>query len=214
MLSLVALCAVVHAMLSAQPIPTLQDADVSASSASATTTTTTTTALPALSFAELLLCWLLSVVLFFGTGKSNEFSRLPITTAFVGFEEYWFWSSGAMLLANTFVGQLSVVMFVVPLLLLWRRRQPPATSSSSAVAATTATSTTSSDFARALAPAYLTVLGLYFWRTALSALNVTIQRRHLMVWAIFAPKYVYDAASGLVVIVISLVWPFVLARFV
>jgi phosphatidylinositol glycan class O len=30
-------------------------------------------------------------------------------------------------------------------------------------------------------------------------LNVALQRRHLMVWAIFAPKFLFDAVAGVIV---------------
>ena len=40
---------------------------------------------------------------------------------------------------------------------------------------------------------------------AMTALFVAIQRRHLMVWAIFAPKLVYDVAVVLVIDVLLLI---------
>ncbi|CAN0411930.1 unnamed protein product, partial [Ectocarpus sp. 8 AP-2014] len=38
----------------------------------------------------------------------------------------------------------------------------------------------------------LTLL-LSAFRTFLSAANVSVQRGHLMLWAVFAPKFVFDA---------------------
>jgi len=45
----------------------------------------------------------------------------------------------------------------------------------------------------------LTFAFLFCLRAALTAVNVSLQRRHLMVWAIFAPKYVFDAVAMVVV---------------
>lgn len=42
-------------------------------------------------------------------------------------------------------------------------------------------------------------------RGMLSTINALIQRRHLMVWAIFAPKYIFDAATLLFLLMLSLV---------
>jgi phosphatidylinositol glycan class O len=39
------------------------------------------------------------------------------------------------------------------------------------------------------------LLGLFTLRLALTMINATLQRRHLMVWAIFAPKYVFDGIA-------------------
>jgi phosphatidylinositol glycan class O len=39
------------------------------------------------------------------------------------------------------------------------------------------------------------LLGLFSLRLALTMINATLQRRHLMVWAVFAPKFVFDGIA-------------------
>ena len=57
----------------------------------------------------------------------------------------------------------------------------------------------------------LLLFALFFaLRGTLTAVNVSLQRRHLMVWAIFAPKYVFDAVA-LVVVQVAVVGAHVVA---
>jgi hypothetical protein len=44
-----------------------------------------------------------------------------------------------------------------------------------------------------LAEVVLSLWAISTLRTLLTAICVTVQRRHLMVWAIFAPKFVFDS---------------------
>eukprot|EP00455_Lapot_gusevi_P001693 TRINITY_DN10646_c0_g1_i11.p1 TRINITY_DN10646_c0_g1~~TRINITY_DN10646_c0_g1_i11.p1 ORF type:complete len:286 (-),score=85.95 TRINITY_DN10646_c0_g1_i11:278-1135(-) len=55
---------------------------------------------------------------------------------------------------------------------------------------------------------------LHTLRCTMTTINVTIQRRHLMVWAIFAPKYVFDIAHLLVTDLCLLLLYILLLRFV
>ncbi len=57
----------------------------------------------------------------------------------------------------------------------------------------------------ALYAALLVFALLFGARTALTCINCVLQRRHLMVWAIFAPKFVLDSAALLAVHALAIV---------
>ncbi|GAQ80076.1 phosphatidylinositol glycan class O [Klebsormidium nitens] len=119
--------------------------------------------------------------LFFCTGHRCAFDALQYTAAFVGFEGFSFARSGALLAANTFAAHI-LVAFGLPLLVFRRALKWP-------------------ERADLRVMLGRVVLG-YGLARALACLvttgTVAILRRHLMVWSIFAPKFVFDSCSLLV----------------
>jgi hypothetical protein len=115
---------------------------------------------------------------FFCTGHRCSFDALQYTAAFVGFEGFSFARSGALLAANTFASHV-LMAFGLPLLVF----RPDVES-------------------RELGLALGRVVLGYGLARALAAFvttgTVALLRRHLMVWSIFAPKFVFDACSLLV----------------
>lgn len=105
-------------------------------------------------------------------GHHNQFNRLQYSAAFVGFDDFQFEAGGLLLALNTFGTELLGL-----LCLPWLLRPAPPSHAAWALHVLMACS------------------GL---RTLLTAVCVTVQRRHLMVWAIFAPKLIFDAALHLV----------------
>jgi hypothetical protein len=59
-----------------------------------------------------------------------------------------------------------------------------------------------------LLPSLATLLHLSAFKTLLTTLCVLLHRRHLMVWAIFAPKFIFDACLHVVMSVacVGLLW--------
>lgn len=114
---------------------------------------------------------------FFFTGHHSQFSRLQYSAAFIGFETFHPLVGGILLFINTFGLEVSLLVSL-PLLCGGR---------------------SSSDMNRSLGgvtyldQVALAVSTLSCVRTCLSMLNAYIQRRHLMLWAVFAPKFVFDA---------------------
>ena len=163
--------------------------------------------LPRLSLSELCFLFFLSLHTFYTTNHALSFSSLQVSAAFVGLEEFSYYISGALLGLNTFGGSiLGVVMAVVVTAGRQCGARPSPTNEATALgllgSGTAGAAATQSSSAAALPP-FRVVLSSFSYvfalRTVCSVLNVSIQRRHLMVWAIFAPKFIFDAISCAVV---------------
>ncbi|KAG7389555.1 hypothetical protein PHYPSEUDO_010200 [Phytophthora pseudosyringae] len=123
---------------------------------------------------------------FFTTGHTNTFTSLQNAAGFVGFDTFNFYAAGALLGLNTF-GCFAVAVLALPWLTL---KQNQAQSGGTNL---------------------LLAFSAYFSLNALvSTLFVALQRRHLMVWAIFAPKFIYD---GVVLLVAEFLLLLLLAPF-
>jgi GPI ethanolamine phosphate transferase membrane region len=128
----------------------------------------------------LALLWALGTrAAFFFTGHHNQFSRLQYACAFIGFDDFNAGIGGSLLFVNTFgleiLGILALPLAAVCI-------SSSSTASSSSVEETV-----------------LAFAGLSAARTLLSTVNAVVQRRHLMLWAVFAPKFVFDAVMQAVV---------------
>ncbi|TYZ57599.1 hypothetical protein PybrP1_003939 [[Pythium] brassicae (nom. inval.)] len=126
---------------------------------------------------------------FFFTGHQNTFTSLQNAAGFVGLDAFYFYGAGALLGLNTFGSYLLWLLFL-PL----------------ALARPRATAAAAGDRAGALVVARacwrraaLTVTLFFALNASVSTAFVALQRRHLMVWAIFAPKFIFDAAALLLV---------------
>lgn len=105
----------------------------------------------------------------------------------MGFDTFNFYAAGALLGLNTF-GCLALAVLALPWINLTQHQQK----------------------ARG-EPQILLAFSTYFSLNALvSTLFVALQRRHLMVWAIFAPKYIYD---GVVLLITEVLLLLLLAPF-
>lgn len=126
---------------------------------------------------------------FFVTAHAHSFERLHVTASFVGFtgdsveSELGRLRSAVLVFYNTFGTQI-MMLISLPLLLLHGGKQlswpSPAVSSAAKVST------------RLLILLYL----LWLVIAALcAAICAAVHRRHLMVWAIFAPKFCFEAVS-------------------
>eukprot|EP01128_Nolandella_sp_AFSM9_P011262 TRINITY_DN7986_c0_g1_i1.p1 TRINITY_DN7986_c0_g1~~TRINITY_DN7986_c0_g1_i1.p1 ORF type:complete len:272 (+),score=23.99 TRINITY_DN7986_c0_g1_i1:115-816(+) len=108
--------------------------------------------------------FLVASLLFYATGHSPQFSSLQFDLAYIGSDHYHFFRSLLLVLTNTFAPVL-----VCPLLV-------------SALPGT---------------PTPVLVLFSYSLAFTVSATTTAlftgVMRRHLMVWRLFAPKYLFDA---------------------
>jgi len=124
-------------------------------------------------------------LLFFATGHAYSFAAIQVSSALVGFEEVN-WSAGFVLvLLNTFGSHL-VPLVALPVVLVRAARRLDLTSEQ-------------------LNGALLTAQAFYAVQCMLTSVFVYRERRHLMVWRVFAPKFVFDGAAMLVVDVAVLV---------
>ncbi|KAF1772117.1 Alkaline-phosphatase-like, core domain [Phytophthora cactorum] len=98
----------------------------------------------------------------------GDATPLQNAAGFVGFDTFNFYTAGALLGLNTF-GCFALAVLALPWLNL-KQQQPQSTGTS-----------------------LLLAFSAYFsLNTLVSTLFVALQRRHLMVWAIFAPKFIFD----------------------
>ena len=139
--------------------------------------------------------------LWFATGHRMDIARLQLDTAFVGLDAFHFEAAGALLFLNTFAIPL-LAQLALPMLV---PRAPGAALSPPPAARATAGGAASAAAARAAADVSVGIvaeraaferlrelaLGVQLYQTLHTlgaALSAALQRRHLMVWAIFAPR--------------------------
>lgn len=147
-------------------------------------------------YSELCFLFLFGLHIFYSTGHTNSFSSLQVSCAFIGFDTFYYYIGGMMLLINTF-GHGIIMILMTQLMEALRRSSSSSSSSSSTVLTNAARDVYRLTFSSSTSGLRWLFL-LTATRTMLSTLNVYIQRRHLMVWAIFAPKYMFDAIYNVV----------------
>ncbi|CAA0818436.1 Alkaline-phosphatase-like family protein [Striga hermonthica] len=122
---------------------------------------------------------LLAVCMFFSTGHWCAFDGLRYAAAFVGFDEFNLIRQAILLTIDTFGFSHILPIFGLPFLVSCFG--PPRENKR--------------EFSVILCQVYL----MYGLITAITVtftmLCVTIQRRHLMVWGLFAPKFVFDVVG-------------------
>lgn len=133
---------------------------------------------------------LVAVQLFFCTGHRCSFDGLHYTAAFIGFDEFYFYRQGALLAADTFGSSHILPVVGLPLLV---------TAAAVGTSSQSKPPYTEGFFSLEVAKVYLCYGLVRTILTAVTTVCVTLQRRHLMVWGLFAPKYVFDAIGLLVI---------------
>ncbi|KAL4573203.1 hypothetical protein LXL04_020002 [Taraxacum kok-saghyz] len=113
--------------------------------------------------------------LFFATGHWCAFDGLRYAAAFVGFDEFTIIPQAILLTIETYGFSHILPTFGLPFLVAWSN-EPKQTNHSLAK----------------LFQVYLIYGLIMAFTTAFTVLCVIIQRRHLMVWGLFAPKFVFD----------------------
>ncbi|KDD74911.1 hypothetical protein H632_c994p2 [Helicosporidium sp. ATCC 50920] len=117
---------------------------------------------------------LLQPVFFFATGHLCEFAGLRWTAGFVGFAEFDLVRGAVLVAIDTFGGWALGMCLLAQLLEPLQER--------------------AGQNKRALRYVALAALGTGRAATALAAtLSAAVQRRHLYVWALFAPRFVFEA---------------------
>ncbi|RAL47464.1 hypothetical protein DM860_011202 [Cuscuta australis] len=125
---------------------------------------------------------LLAVCLFFCTGHWCTFDGLRYPAAFIGFDEFNLVRQALLLTIDTFGFCHILPIIGLPFLVA----SPPHLEKSSQ---------RKQLFYMRLMQVYLMYGLAMATTTTLTILSVTIQRRHLMVWGLFAPKFVFDAVG-------------------
>ncbi|KAJ4802575.1 GPI ethanolamine phosphate transferase 3 [Rhynchospora pubera] len=125
---------------------------------------------------------LLAICLFYQTGHWCTFDGLRYGAAFIGFDEFKVVRQAILLFVDTFGISHILPIFSLPFLVTI-----PNSSSSKGRDKTV--------IFLNLTQVYLLYGLITAITTTFTVLCVAIQRRHLMVWGLFAPKYVFDAIS-------------------
>ncbi|KNA18547.1 hypothetical protein SOVF_069740 [Spinacia oleracea] len=125
---------------------------------------------------------LLAVVLFFCSGHWCAFDGLRYGAAFVGFDEFKLVRQAILLAIDTFGFSHLLPIFGLPLLVSQRH-------------SINQKKETKLSLSAQLSQIYLIYGFIVTSSVACMVLCVTIQRRHLMVWGLFAPKYVFDVVG-------------------
>ena len=135
-----------------------------------------------LPYAWVMFLWLLGIRIFFATGHKNEIPALHVSCPFIGFDDFRMDIAGILLVFNTMFGYI-VPVLVLPLLAVFRYH--------------TQKHLTQNQVPSRINWGLLNLGILFSARAIFSAMNVMIQRRHLMVWAVFAPKFLFDATVSI-----------------
>ncbi|KAF1330470.1 Gpi ethanolamine phosphate transferase 3, partial [Globisporangium splendens] len=134
---------------------------------------------------------------FFYTGHQNTFTSLQNAAAFVGFDDFQFYFAGVLLGFNTFGNYLIWLLFL-PLGLVFQRPLQQKKSQSQYYASKDNDTGGSVLMLSRWWRAAFSVALYSTLNTIVSTCFVALQRRHLMVWAIFAPKFLFDAVALLI----------------
>lgn len=155
---------------------------------------------------------------FYKTGHKPDFSALHFQSPYVGFDHYSFLAGAVFLISNTFVAQIfvTIIFFAV----ISKSSSSPSESNSRSSSSRGERNPSSTEasvdvvrFASAVFSNVLQFVSFYGLCTAMTMIFTGIQRRHLMVWRIFAPKYIFDASSNLALNgVVLLLWILVALR--
>ncbi|GAB2227848.1 hypothetical protein Droror1_Dr00009675 [Drosera rotundifolia] len=125
---------------------------------------------------------LLAVTLFFCTGHWCAFDGLRYGAAFIGFDEFILIRQAILLTIETFGFSLILPIFGLPFVVAY-------------LLPNEGTKKTKNSLFGRLALVYLMYGFIAAVTTTFTVLCVAIQRRHLMVWGLFAPKFVFDVGG-------------------
>ncbi|XP_024514960.1 GPI ethanolamine phosphate transferase 3 isoform X1 [Selaginella moellendorffii] len=132
----------------------------------------------------------LALLLFFCTNHRCTFDGLRYPAAFIGFDEFNLYRQGALLIIDTYGASHVLPIIGLPSLVVAESEKDSEQKK--------ADGRRSTHFALDIALAYLSFGLIRSVTTTFSTICVAIQRRHLMVWGLFAPKYVFDAIGLLI----------------
>ncbi|EFH50077.1 phosphatidylinositolglycan class O (PIG-O) family protein [Arabidopsis lyrata subsp. lyrata] len=122
---------------------------------------------------------LLSICMFFASGHWCAFDGLRYGAAFVGFDEFVLVRQAILLTIETFGFSIILSVFGLPLLVPIHSQTPQA----------------HGEKRHQLFQMYMLFGVISATTVTATILCVTIQRRHLMVWGLFAPKFVFDVVG-------------------
>jgi hypothetical protein len=129
-----------------------------------------------------------------------------LNSAFVGFDEFYFVFAGLLLAINTFAHVIIVVVWMIGFAWIMRCNQSIDQSADQSINQSVNHSNNQSisqsinqSVGQSINLSLLMIWCLFTLRICLTMINASINQRHLMVWEIFAPKFLFDALNVLMV---------------
>lgn len=128
---------------------------------------------------------MMTLQLFFCSGHFCEFSGLQYASAFIGFDDMiWYWS-GSLLLLNT-CGFLFLGCLTMPLMMLTGSSRLQSRQKH------TQEKSTAQRLRLQLTCGVLVINSTRLAALAVSMISAAVQQQHILLWAIFAPKLVFE----------------------
>ncbi|KAI9006224.1 hypothetical protein BC832DRAFT_523193, partial [Gaertneriomyces semiglobifer] len=137
----------------------------------------------AITLYALVALYLLSHHHFFTTGHQTTLSTIQWDIGYIGIRQLNYTLSPLLITLNTFSSHL-LFTALLPLIYLWKRPL---------------INTTHSSYVSGLTSVVVMYLAMYVGTTVVATVSVGGFRRHLMVWRVFAPKYLFAVAEFAVV---------------
>jgi phosphatidylinositol glycan class O len=154
---------------------------------------------PSIQFGDVVPVALLGMHVFFGTGHQSTISSIQWKSAFLLTPTVTYPFAPLTVVLNS-VGPLFLMGFAVPLVALWNRA--PLTSLSSSKDKSKEKDEGSSPDVQIKGESTLAALGLMMYFETLligTAVSAAILRRHLMVWKVFAPRFMMGVLGVMVI---------------
>ncbi|KAG8945262.1 mannose-ethanolamine phosphotransferase gpi13 [Tulasnella sp. 424] len=142
---------------------------------------------------------ILSLLLFYSTGHQATMPSIQWKSAFIGFPTLTYPFAPILVVLNTF-GPIALATLAAPLFALWNIDPPKPNSPDNQGESTTSGSRSPSSLV--LNRTLKLTLGTSLYHSALTfgtAFGAAALRRHLMVWKVFAPRFMLGGASLLIV---------------
>ncbi|KIO22559.1 hypothetical protein M407DRAFT_79125 [Tulasnella calospora MUT 4182] len=141
----------------------------------------------------------LSILLFYSTGHQATMPSIQWKSAFIGFPTLTYPFAPLLVILNTF-GPIAITALAAPLFALWNIDPPKPNAPTSPDGPTESASRSPSNLV--LSRTLKLTLGTSLYHSALTfgtAFGAAALRRHLMVWKVFAPRFMLGGASLLIV---------------
>lgn len=196
-LGLVAISSYVEVVDSESDADGLVEAFTSASVTSSTTQLQVSYQKP--TFAVPAFLSILSLLLFYSTGHQATMPSIQWKSAFIGFPTLTYPFAPLLVVLNTF-GPIAIAALAAPLFALWNIDPPKPNTPTNQDGSSELTSRSPSSLV--LSRTLKLTLGTTLYHSALTfgtAFGSAALRRHLMVWKVFAPRFMLGGASLLIV---------------
>ncbi|KAM9989285.1 hypothetical protein ACTFIY_005337 [Dictyostelium cf. discoideum] len=147
----------------------------------------------------------LSINDFFTSGHEYSFNKIQFESAFIGFENHFYLRDGLLVLLNTFSSpifftlSLPIVIIYTRFYRLLKMKQLVILSNTKELLEIDENEIQSFFSLKDLLISFLCQLVFYCYQTLHICISVYGLRRHLMVWRVFAPKYIFESIQLLIV---------------